>query len=260
MKTPIQLVPLRFGLYCLMVMALCALVPAQNRQAVPATGATAPTEGPDAFDVVSLKASPQQAFTPGISTCAGMFRVPKIERNPTSFYGSCVAVIDLMIQAYNVRPFQILGLPKWAQDVGYDVQAKTAEPVSPEKMRSLVAALLAEKFKLWIGRETKEMAGYNLVVGKGGPKMAPGGIGDMDLLANIVSTGLHTKVANQTGLEGRYRLPIPTPPAPGDNSPRPSGPLEFWDTALASAGLRLVPAKMPVEFILVEGVEPPASQ
>jgi uncharacterized protein (TIGR03435 family) len=274
MKTPIQLVPLRPGLYCLMVMALCALAPAQNRQAVPATGATAPTEGPDAFDVISIKRAPPGPF--------GWPMPAQIQKNPTSLYCRSADVLRLVMEAYNVQAYQISGVPLWGDlNVGmantetWDIQAKTAEPMSPEKMRSLLVALLADKYKLRIRRETREMAGYNLVVDKGGLKLnrpeptetssdgAPRpGRYDMDGIARLSSNMLHTTVVNQTGLAGEYMFSPFAPPArpgalPKEPAAAPGSPLERWDWVLAAGGLRLVPAKVPAEIIVVEHVERP---
>jgi uncharacterized protein (TIGR03435 family) len=277
MKIPIQLVPLRFGLYCFIVMALCALAPAQNRQAVPATGATAPTEGPDAFDVISIKRSPLAPW--------GWPMPAQIQMNPTSLYCRSVDVLRLVKEAYNIQAYQVSGVPVWGDlNVGmantetWDIQAKTAEPVSPEKMRSLLRTLLADRYKLRIRRETREMAGYNLVVDKGGLKLnrpeptetssggalRPGRY-DMDGIARLSSNMLHTTVVNQTGLEGEYMFsPFAPPPRPGalpkEPDAAPGGPLEHWDAVLAAGGLRLVSAKVPAEVIVIEHVERPELQ
>jgi uncharacterized protein (TIGR03435 family) len=251
-----------------MVAAMTAVVPAQSRQAVLDTGVAPPMEGPNAFDVVSIKRSPAEP----------RFRVPKIQINPTAFYGTDTPVYRLVMEACGVRPYQILGIPEWVVEEKYDVQARTAVPVSPEKMRSLLGALLADRFKLRFHRETREMAGYNLVVGKGGPKLdIPGGADasgrevstldhrpgtlEMDLLASIVSNMLRTKVVNQTGLKGEYMFWFLPPGAPGIAPPDDGeGPLGNIQASLEVAGLRLVAAKVSVELIVVEHVERPQSQ
>jgi hypothetical protein len=228
----------------LMVVALTAVASAQSGQAVPGGGH--PTEEPDAFDVVSIKLSP---------VVHGRPEAPKIRMNPTSFYGTDAPVTRLVMEAYGVKPYQIIGQPEWALEENYDVQAKTAEPVSPEKMRSLLGALLAGRFKLRFHTETREMAGYNLVVGKGGPKMNSGGTG-MDLVASVVSNILRTKVVDQTGLEGKYSFSLLPTGALGD-APSDMSLLEKIAASLHAMGLRLVAAKVSVGFIVVEHVERP---
>lgn len=77
----------------------------------------------------------------------------------------------LMQQAFGIRDFQISGAPGWAGSERYDVTAKAEGNATPEQLKPMLQALLAERFQLKFHRETKEAMGYLLVVGKNGPKM-----------------------------------------------------------------------------------------
>src|ERR1700733_10419914 len=68
--------------------------------------------------------------------------------------------------AYNARPFQVSGLPKWidANDAVFDIEAKAAGPVSEDQCKLMFQTLLADRFKLTLHREVKELAAYALVV------------------------------------------------------------------------------------------------
>jgi uncharacterized protein (TIGR03435 family) len=73
--------------------------------------------------------------------------------------------------AYDVKDYQISG-PDWMASAHFDIVAKRPEGVEGEKfLRGMVAALLEERFKLKMHRETRELPTYVLVVGKGGLKM-----------------------------------------------------------------------------------------
>ncbi|HEY6345558.1 MAG TPA: TIGR03435 family protein [Bryobacteraceae bacterium] len=76
--------------------------------------------------------------------------------------------------AYNVRFFQVSGMPRWAEgspEAFFDIQAVTEAPVSVEQCRVMVQTLLADRFKLVVHRETKELPVYALVLGKNGSKL-----------------------------------------------------------------------------------------
>lgn len=83
---------------------------------------------------------------------------------------------------------RLSGVPEWAHavDDAYDIEATGVMPAglsaqaSTDRMRLMVQALLADRFKLAIHRESKEMPVYELVVGKGGPKLQPADIQEKD--------------------------------------------------------------------------------
>jgi uncharacterized protein (TIGR03435 family) len=95
-----------------------------------------------------------------------------------SFYGALTArnaPVSQMIQfAYGVRFDRILGVPSWMADTKYDISAKAPKPdgaYSVEQTQSMLQALLADRFKLKVHREAKQMSIYALVIASGGPKL-----------------------------------------------------------------------------------------
>jgi len=78
---------------------------------------------------------------------------------------------DLMTNAYDVKRSQVSGGPGWLDTERFDITAKVPEGTTKEQMKVMLQNLLADRFKLALHRETKEMAMYALVVGKNGPKM-----------------------------------------------------------------------------------------
>ncbi len=83
---------------------------------------------------------------------------------------------------------RITGIPDWAQGPQsiYDVEAKAALPpglplqARNDRVRAMVQALLVDRFKLVIRRESKEMPVYALLVAKGGPKLQRADIDEKD--------------------------------------------------------------------------------
>jgi uncharacterized protein (TIGR03435 family) len=80
----------------------------------------------------------------------------------------------LILTAYGVQPFQISGGPDWINSQRYDIEAKADGSPSGKQMTGpLLQALLADRFKLTLHRETKQLPVYELTVAKGGPKLKP---------------------------------------------------------------------------------------
>jgi uncharacterized protein (TIGR03435 family) len=97
----------------------------------------------------------------------------------------------VLAYAYQV-PFnqsaKMTGIPEWADGPQgtYDIEATSAMPpglsrqARDERVRAMVQALLVDRFKLVIRRESKEMPVYALVVAKGGPKLQRADIDEKD--------------------------------------------------------------------------------
>jgi uncharacterized protein (TIGR03435 family) len=77
---------------------------------------------------------------------------------------------DLIVMAYKVKPFQVVG-PDWMATQRFDIAATVPEGASSDDVPKCLQALLADRFKLVVRRETKEHNVLALVVGKGGPKL-----------------------------------------------------------------------------------------
>jgi len=119
-----------------------------------------------AFEVASVKpAGPLNAAM----TASGRIRIGmKIDAARVDI-GS-LSLADLIRIAYRVKAYQVSG-PDWMSTERFDVRAKLPEGASQEQVPEMLQALLAERFKLTLHRQTKEQNVYALVVGKGGSKL-----------------------------------------------------------------------------------------
>ncbi len=69
---------------------------------------------------------------------------------------------------------KIEGGPAWINSERYEINAKAESDASPEMMMGpMMHALLEDRFKLKLHRETREVPVYALTVAKGGPKLKP---------------------------------------------------------------------------------------
>lgn len=178
--------------------------------------------------------------------------------------------------AYRLNPYQVSGQDRLSTE-RFDVLAKAADAASESQLRVMLQALLADRFKLAFHRQTKELAGYALVQGKGSNKLHAvegenGGDGSMtgnalmfeghqmpvSRLADILSAALKVPVLDMTGLDGHYDFkldmrPYITPPQPGDP------PLDITGIAIAAVqselGLKLESHKANLEVLVVDQAE-----
>ena len=78
---------------------------------------------------------------------------------------------QLILFAYQIKDSQLSGASGWIDSDQYDITAKAEGPATPDELRLMMQTLLADRFKLSLRHETKEMPVYALVVAKDGPKL-----------------------------------------------------------------------------------------
>jgi uncharacterized protein (TIGR03435 family) len=77
---------------------------------------------------------------------------------------------ELLCRAYDVKSYQLSG-PDWLGGQRFDILAKLPEGATRDQVPEMLQALLTERFKLVVRRESKEQSVYGLLVGKNGPKL-----------------------------------------------------------------------------------------
>jgi uncharacterized protein (TIGR03435 family) len=143
--------------------------------------AASPQHGDDAglkFEAASVKVSAPMAGLAGVQRRAAGERPVRDEvsggpgtGDPTRIHYPRVAMDFVLLKAYDIDNFQLVG-PDWigAGFDRFDIDATIPANSTPEQFRSMLRNLLAERFKLTAHRETRELAGYALVVAKNGPR------------------------------------------------------------------------------------------
>ncbi len=247
-------------------------------------GAQAPPARPE-FDVASIKPT---KFAPGLIAVqflpGGRMRVVQ-------------APVSLLITvAYHIGQGQI----EWPKplppmlDTFYNIEAKA--PSSDISQGTLMLqSLLADRFKLSVHHETKELPVLTLLVGKNGPKLVraadrdcteapstpspchvfPGGPArgaaaktvTMSDLADYLSLFMRQLVVDRTGVRGNFDIELPpwsrgtevsarTADAGLEAASDPSSP-SIFAVLQDQLGLRLESSKGPVDVLVVDHVEKP---
>ena len=124
-------------------------------------------DGPQ-FDVASVKPSIPQ---PG-GRISMMNRGGPGTSDPGQVTYMGISLKNLLATAYGVKSFQISG-PGWLDSERFDVTAKIPPDTSKEQFGVMLQNLIAERFKLTLHHETKDLPLYELQVAKNGPKLKP---------------------------------------------------------------------------------------
>jgi uncharacterized protein (TIGR03435 family) len=235
--------------------------------------------------------------------------------------GASLTVVNLQLRAlitfaYQIQNFQLEGGPDWIESDRFDILAKAERDVpstgaffdGQDPLRMMLRTLLADRFKLVMHKETKELPIFELVLarqdGRLGPQLRPaavdcaaraaaaragtlppassgppgpgscgmtmnptrvaGGGVTLPMLANILEGPAQRLVIDRTGLAGNWDLEVKYTPdrsqlPPGVELPPgidPNGPSLF--TAIEEQlGLKLRPARGPVEVLVIDRVEQP---
>lgn len=94
--------------------------------------------------------------------------------DPGRIHYSAIRLKDLVINAYNVKEFQVVG-PNWLdssdETTRFTVDATMAPDTTKEQLRVMLQNLLAERFQLAVHREARDLPQYSLTVARNGPKM-----------------------------------------------------------------------------------------
>ena len=116
-----------------------------------------------AFEVASVKVNTSGALV-------------LISSPPGRFTATSATLRQLITNAYRLENYQLVGGPSWVDADRFDVLAKAPDGSSPEQIVLMQRTLLADRFKLAVHRETRELPIYALVIarsdGRLGPKMA----------------------------------------------------------------------------------------
>ena len=66
---------------------------------------------------------------------------------------------------------QVVGGPAWIDSLGYDIEAKPEGATDPKRAWLMLQTLLADRFKLALHRETRDLPVYDLTAAKSGLKL-----------------------------------------------------------------------------------------
>jgi uncharacterized protein (TIGR03435 family) len=247
-------------------------------QAALTQGNSAPTSQPApakplVFEVASVK---ENKSTQGYG----------VRFTPDGLSASGVALKSILQAAYNQYNDQYWsGMPAWMESARFDIQAKFDPALfqnpTDDQRRAMLQALLAERFKIVIHTETRELPEYALVVIKGGTKLRDANPGTLmrddknqlycragltnfrqctmfEFARDARIVGVDRIVVDRTGLTGRYDFEL-NYASPGSTAPPGAdAPPDIYEALQDQLGLKLEPIRGPVPVFVVDHVERPS--
>jgi uncharacterized protein (TIGR03435 family) len=217
---------------------------------------------------------------PGFEVASVRIADPNVALAPGEFFGVQMLPSGRVV-ALRATVFRISGGPNWIKSDQYDNLGDGRES---RDRRSVAQALLADRFRLKVHREAREIPVYALVAGKNGPRLQAakdatqrGGkgffqvgngtlrasVGTMAFTAEVLTRLLDRPALDKTGLTGHYDFKLTydqssvkpgmagMPIAPTD------GPSIF--AAVEDLGLKLNPEKDRIEILVIDSVERPGA-
>jgi uncharacterized protein (TIGR03435 family) len=217
---------------------------------------------PPEFEVASIRLSTSDPSSSGSKTDKGRMSL----RN--------VTLKRCMRSAYGLPEVQIFGVPKGLEDTRFDIDAKAAGPAGDAELSLMLRALLADRFRLVVHRETRPLSGFVLTVAKGGIKAkrsAPdsesrGSSGrariecqacTMAQLTIKLSESLKLPVSNATDTEGQFDFVLEWTPDEAQGSGSLDKP-SLFTVLQEQLGLRLESRKVPAEVLVIDRAELPS--
>lgn len=187
--------------------------------------AQAPAQKPQ-FEVASIKPNAQSGFSPSSINIAG---------NRYSATGTTVR--RLIMEAYNLRDWQLTGGPSWINKDQWDVEAvaddgvpllflDAEDPSRPTAASLMMQSMIENRFQFKFHREMKELPVYELTLTRTGPKFKPSmeqqslgrhllGRGEIDqqaepfaTFAYLLSRFLDRTLINKVDLSGLYDIKL----------------------------------------------------
>ncbi len=261
--------------------------------------AQSPATNP-AFDVASIKPNKSSDFRLQMETLPG--GTLRVVNFPLKL---------IIIKAYGL-PLQssqrLSGGPEWIDSEKYDIEAKAEPNAIPvglsgksrsDRLMLMLQALLADRFKLAVHRETKQMAVYALVAARNGPRVPRAKTGEKDCpeSSNMVAPapgtdychaffggqgkGIHGKtvtmsdlatwlenwtdhpVNDRTGFRELFDIDtegwVSMNSTPIPATPDASDSPQSLPSVLEKVGLKLESTKGAVEVIVIDHIERPSA-
>jgi len=240
--------------------------------AVGQTAASATDAAKAEFDVVSIKLNPTGSSHSHVHTSS--------ENGNVSAQN--VALKELLGLAFDVPETQIVGIAGAVSSARFDIDAKSDDALNAQMKalapgqsdalrRRMLQAMLADRFKLIVHRETREMPVFALVLAKGGPllatskqsgthvegsrgKLVATGITTADL-ADELASDVGRMVVDKTEMSGKYDLMLKWTPDDSGAAAAADAPPSIYTAVQEQLGLKLEPQKLPVAVLMVDRVE-----
>jgi uncharacterized protein (TIGR03435 family) len=196
-------------------------------------------------------------------------------------------VRDIVRFAFQIQDYQLLDGPGWMNSEHFDISAKSESNPNDIQVRRMLQSLLAERFRLVVHRDTRDVPIYALVLARQDGKLGANlkrsetdcrapratqqrpcgmamkrGADSVTLTAGSISLGMlaaslgslvHRPTRDRTGLDGQFDVTLEWAPSQGGDASSSS----LFTALSEQLGLKLESTSGPVETVIVDDVARP---
>ena len=237
--------------------------------AVVLAAATVTAQGPLQFEVASVRPN-----------TGNDENIPFRPQPPDGLVYINYPLYQIVLNAYSVQSFRVTGMPGWAFQARYDINAKATGPITEQQRRQMLQTLLADRFNMKARLESREQTVYVMTrlrqdglgpgfkprpdCGGAPPPCTPAGVAGrlvgylrgqaipMSQIERMLTLVLEQVVYDETRIEGLFDVDVSwRPPNAPPDDPRPASVFTAVEEQL---GLKLTPQRRPVDFLIIESI------
>jgi len=207
-----------------------------------------------------------------------------------------IGVRNVIFEAYQVGKDQLFGGPAWVVSDRFDILARAEQNASREEIRAMLRTLLADRFKLSVHKEKRNLPIYTLLLdrkdGKLGPQLRPTSDCDqapnssqanpssvsanepppcgflvamkirgttLPQLARYLMPFTDRPVQDRTSLTGRFHVELEWAPAQmgAPNAPQLQDKPSIFVALQEQLGLKLVADRAPFDVLVIDHIDHP---
>lgn len=199
------------------------------------------------------------------------------------FIGENIPLRLFLTSAFQVRDYQLAGVPGWVNQVKYDIQARGQGAPTEDQVAVMLQGLLRDRFHFEYHKVTKDGPIYALVPAKGGVKVRESKEGPcapaasdkavacatwntyrnrldakritMAKFAIVLSTQLDRPIVDRTGYDKTFDAHLEWTPTEIAVDPNGEPGASIFTAIQEQLGLRLEAQKGPVETLVIDHIE-----
>jgi uncharacterized protein (TIGR03435 family) len=195
------------------------------------------------------------------------------------FVTTGTSVRFLITWAYDLGDERLIGGPGWLDSARFDISAKApSENPTSDELHGMMKQLLAERFRLRVHTDKRDLPMYTLESDRNGPKVHAldtplavnhdpfkmTGAGKLTgtsvttgMLSNVLTNQLGHFVSDQTGFRGAFDFTLEWRPdsAPSGGDIQDDNRASVFTAIREQLGFRLTAGRAPVQVIVIDHVE-----
>ena len=207
-----------------------------------------------------------------------------LEVDNSRLYARAASLRYLIMEAYRIENYQLVGTAKWMNENLYTINATIPAPSDHDQLMEMLRSLLAERFHLKVHNETRQIKVYELVAANGGSKLqplqegasskAPPNPNADQVTLNVATTlpelarylnsrtgpsTLGWPVIDRTGMDGKFRIRLTFHSTPDIGGRSGTFDIDYLSEVPRQLGLALQSTRADCSFVVIDSASMPSA-